>query len=205
MVLNGKMIEMDEMSAIKQLMDDLLTVKGIVDVVMLPATLKREIQASETTGECQSDGFFAKVNAGVKEVLKREFLVAAITNDDYEYPPEPVELIYMGDTVGEEIRDKKSLEGLRSDPNAILLGDSFVLYKDRLPKDSMRKAMTGQIRILIPPMSVGLKDEKNVYGLVLGMPCTQTDVYLKEWLKCNGIDLSNERLGVILIGFNVMR
>lgn len=198
------MIKMEETSTIAHVMDDLLTIKGIINVVMLPSYLKKGIQDEEKVDECQSTAFFTRVNTGVKEVLKREVLVAAITNDDYVYPPEPVELVFLGDTVGEEIRDKSRLEDLKKDPNAMLLGDSFVIYKDKMPKDSMRQAIMGQIKIMIPPMSVGLKDEKDVYGLVLGMPCTQTDVMLRNWLKCQSIELP-ERGGVILIGFNLMR
>jgi hypothetical protein len=195
---------MDETTTIANVMDDILTIKGVVDAVLLPSSLKKSIQDQEKADECQANGLFMKVNTGIKEVMKREVLVGAMTNEEYVYPPEPVELVYMGDTVGEEIRDKSKLEDYKKDPNAMLLGDSFVIYKDKMPKDNLRKAITGDIKIMIPPMSVGLKDEEGVYGLVLAMPCTQTDVMLREWLKCQGINLLDKQ-GIILIGFNLLK
>lgn len=196
---------MSDTAAVAQFMNDLMTIKGVTDVCMLPSEIKKDILALETEAECKEDNFFKKNNAGIREVLKREFMVAGITDDNYTYPPEPVELLFLGDTVGEEIRDKNKLEDIKKDPNAMLLGDSFVIYKDRLPKDSVKKAMTGQIKVFIPPMSVGLKETENVYSTVLGMPSTQTDTFLKEWLKRHGFESLDERTGVILIGFNLMR
>ncbi len=185
------------------LMERLINVKGIVDAVLLPTELKNEILASELCEEQNTGGFFLKYNAGVREALKRDHLIAAITDEKYTYPPEPVELIYLGDTVGVEIRDKSLLETYRKDQNAMLLGDSFVIFKDRLPPNSVRKAMSGEIKVFIPPMSIGVDAPDGVHGLVLGMPSTYTDVLLKNWLKEKGIDVSNKNLGVVLIGFNI--
>ncbi|MEN3051704.1 MAG: hypothetical protein ABC596_07850, partial [Candidatus Methanosuratincola petrocarbonis] len=148
-------------------------------------------------------GFFLKYNAGVREALKRDYLLAALTDENYTYPPEPVELIYLGDTVGVEIRDKSLLETYKKDENAMLLGDSFVIFKDKLPPNSVRKAMSGEIKVFIPPMSVGVEAPEGIHGLVLGMPSTYTDVLLKDWLRGKGIDVSNKNLGVVLIGFNI--
>lgn len=186
------------------LMEEFLKVPGIVDVILLPRDLRKEILARETKEECDAGGFFTKYNAGLREVLKREHIVAILTNDLYKYPPEPMELVCLGETVGEEIKDKEQLKQFAKDPNNMILGDSFVIFKDKLPRNSLRKAQLGEIKIFLPPMCVGVKDVKGVYGLVLGMPSTHTDLFLKSWLKCQGVDLSNERYGVVLVGFNIM-
>lgn len=188
---------------VADLMERLVSVKGMTDVILLPTNLKREIMASEICEESNTQGFFLKYNAGLREALKRDNLFAVLTDENYTYPPEPVELIYLGDTVGIEIRDKSLLETYRNDKNAMLLGDSFVIFKDKLPPNSIRKAMSGEIKVFIPPMSVGIEAVEGVHGLVLAMPSTATDVLLKSWLKEKGIDVSNKSLGVILIGFNV--
>lgn len=185
------------------LMEKLIHIKGIVDAVLLPSELKREILSSELCEEANTSGFFLKQNAGLREALKRDYILAALTNENYKYPPEPVELIYLGDTVGIEIREKALLEEYRRDPNAMLLGDSFVIFKDKLPPNSVRKAMSGEIKVFIPPMSVGIEPPEGVYGLVLAMPSTNTDLLLKGWLKGAGIDVSDKNLGVVLIGFNI--
>lgn len=185
------------------LMERLINVKGIVDAVLLPTELKNEILSSELCEENNMGGFFLKYNAGVREALKRDYLLAALTDENYTYPPEPVELIYLGDTVGVEIRDKSLLETYKKDENAMLLGDSFVIFKDKLPPNSVRKAMSGEIKVFIPPMSVGVEAPEGIHGLVLGMPSTYTDVLLKDWLRGKGIDVSNKNLGVVLIGFNI--
>jgi len=185
------------------LMERLINVKGIVDAVLLPTELKNEILSSELCEENNTGGFFLKYNAGVREALKRDHLLAAITDENYTYPPEPVELIYLGDTVGVEIRDKSLLESYKKDENAMLLGDSFVIFKDKLPPNSVRKAMSGEIKVFIPPMSVGVEAPEGIHGLVLGMPSTYTDLLLKDWLRKKGIDISKKNLGVVLIGFNI--
>lgn len=185
------------------LMERLINIKGIVDSVLLPTELKKEILSSELCEENNTGGFFLKYNAGVREVLKRDHLLAVLTDENYTYPPEPVELIYLGDTVGVEIRDKSLLESYKKDENAMLLGDSFVIFKDKLPPNSVRKAMSGEIKVFIPPMSVGVEAPEGIHGLVLGMPSTYTDLLLKDWLREKGIDVSNKNLGVVLIGFNI--
>ncbi|MBC7120649.1 MAG: hypothetical protein H5T33_03600 [Candidatus Methanosuratus sp.] len=185
------------------LMERLINVKGIIDTILLPAELKREILASEICEESNTGGFFLKYNAGIREALKRDYVLAALTDENYTYPSEPVELIYLGDTVGVEIRDKSLLEEYRKDQNAMLLGDSFVIFKDRLPSNSVRKALAGEIKVFIPPMSVGVEAPDGIHGLVLGMPSTSTDLLLKNWLKERGIDVSKKDLGVVLIGFNI--
>jgi hypothetical protein len=191
-------------STIADLMEKLMGMPGIVDAILLPQDLRKEILAREQAEECDAKGFFAKYNAGLREVLKRDFIISILTNEHYTYPPEPVELICFGETVGEEIKDKSRLKELASDSNNMVLGDSFVIYKNKLPRDSLRKALSGEIKIIIPPMSVGLKDIKNVYGLVLAMPSTNTDVFLKEWLSCQGVDVLNKKLGAVLVGFNII-
>lgn len=191
-------------SKIADLMEKLMSVPGMVDAIPLPQDLRKEILAKETAEECDKKGFFAKYNAGLREVLRRDYIIAVLTDEHYTYPPEPVELIYFGETVGEEIRDKGKLKVLASDSNNMILGDSFVIYRNKLPRNSVRKALSGEIKVLIPPMSVGIKDVKNVYGLVLAMPSTNTDVFLKQWLSCQGVDTSNKNLGVVLVGFNII-
>gem|GEM_PF-991739 len=184
------------------LMERLIGVRGIIDAVLLPSELKRRILESEMCEEANAASFFRKCNAGVREVLKRENLLAALTDENYTYPPEPVELIYLGETVGIEIRDKSLLEVYRKDCNAMVLGDSFVIFKDKLPSDGVRRALSGEIKVFIPPMSVGVGDVGGVHGLVLGMPSPATDLLLKDWLRERGIDTSDRKLGVVLIGFN---
>ncbi|MDI9643732.1 MAG: hypothetical protein QFX35_00750 [Candidatus Verstraetearchaeota archaeon] len=188
---------------VADLMERIVNIKGMIDATLLPTELKREIMASEMCEESNSQGFFLKYNAGVREALKRDNLLAVLTDENYTYPPEPVELIYLGDTVGMEIRDKSLLDVYKSDKNAMLLGDSFVIFKDRLPPNSIRKAMSGEIKVFIPPMSVGIEAVDGVHGLVLAMPSTATNELLKDWLRERGFDVSNKNLGVVLIGFNI--
>jgi hypothetical protein len=185
-------------------MEKLMGIPGIIDAILLPQDLRKEILIREKAEECDTKGFFAKYNAGLREVLKRDFIITILTDEHYMYPPEPVELIWLGETVGEEIKDKTKLKELTKDNNNMVLGDSFVIYKNKLPRNSLRKALSGEIRVIIPPMSVGIEDVKNVHGLVLAMPSTNTDLYLKEWLCCHGVDVSNKKLGAVLVGFNII-
>ncbi len=191
-------------STLAKLMDRLLKIPGVTDAVLLPQELKKEILASELREECESKGFFQKYNAGLRDALKRDGIIAVFTNDLYKYPPEPIELVCYGETVGREIKDRTELKSLSEDANNMILGDSFVIFKDKLPKDNLKKVISGEIRIFIPPMSVGFNDVEDVYGLVLAMPSTGTDMMLKDWLRRHGISTLDERTGVILVGFNMV-
>ncbi|RSN72852.1 MAG: hypothetical protein DSO07_07460 [Thermoproteota archaeon] len=197
----------EEKWAIKNVMEvmkRLSCIKGVSDIILLPDELKRKILELEVCEESDPKNFFRRYNAGVREVLKRDYVLVALTNEEYVYPPEPIELICFGETVGMELRDKSMVEKYRNDENVILLGDSFVIFKDKLPFDSTKRALVGEIKLFIPPMSVGIEPPEGVYGLVLGMPSSNACEFLKNWLKEKGVDVSNKNLGLILVGFNLL-
>ena len=59
--------------------------------------------------------------------------------------------------------------------------------------------------MLILPMSV--KELENVDGIrnvVEAMPSTSATTYLLERLRSRGVDLSHKKLGVALVGFDVV-
>ncbi|MEM0216667.1 MAG: hypothetical protein QW612_03895 [Candidatus Bathyarchaeia archaeon] len=72
------------------------------------------------------------INQDVREAISRIFTVAAITNDEFEWPIRgTVKFVYRGEIIGEEIRDENELRMLKNEGNRII-GDIFVLYSDKI-------------------------------------------------------------------------
>lgn len=184
----------------------LSSIKGVRVICELNEEERREVLEIERKAEEKAaDGFLRCYNAGIRAVLDKEVVLAVLHDENYQYPPEVIELLYGGEVIGEEIRDKEKLEELRNRRDVLILGETFVIYKNRLPTEYRRRAVSGEIYIFIPPMSVKeLRDVEEIYGVTEGMPSTPADCYLKEILRSKGVDVSHPRLGVALVGFNII-
>ena len=190
----------DEVSAL------LKKIKGVREVCELTNEEKKEALRIEVESEKKAvSGFMRCYNAGMRSVVEKEVVLAILHDENYRYPPETVQLICGGEVVGEEVREKERAEELKKRRDVLWLGDTFVIYKDRLPRGYRKKMMSGSIYIFIPPMSVKeLEKVDRIYGVVEAMPSTPTDLYLKDRLKLRGIDVSHPKLGVALVGFNIL-
>jgi hypothetical protein len=191
---------------IKKVKAILSNIKGVRGVYELNKEELQRILEIEYEYEKRSGLMFMRCyNAGIRCVSKRDVILAILHDENYCYPPEVVELLYEGEVVGEEIRDKRRIDELKGRKDVILLGETFVIYKDRLPEKYRSKLTSGSLYIFIPPMSVKeLENVKEIYGVVEAMPSTEADRYLKEILRERKADVSHSKLGVALIGFNIL-
>ncbi len=142
-------------------------------------------------------------NEGVKEALKREAVYAVAYRPKFfegfkdRLHGSSVVMMAGGDVVGEEVTDAWRLRELKGRRDVILVGSSFVLYKDKL-----RRAK-GEAKIVLPARTFPpLEHLKQVRDVVSGSPSPPVDYYLK--LKMN-VDTEDPEIGTVIIGFNPRR
>lgn len=148
-------------------------------------------------------GLGRSFNAGLRRALEREVLIVFLHDENYEWPPETVQLICMGEVIGEEIRTKEKLQEVKEKGDAILAGDTFVLYKDKVRQ--LGGVSSGLAYFLFPPLTIPeLKEVNEICNVVAAMPCTPGDMCIKEIMKRQGVNVLNPKLGTALVGFNIL-
>jgi len=180
-----------------------MKIKGIEATYVLTKKDRNEILKSERKAEEQIlSGCARGFNLGLRKVLEMEVVIAFLHNENYDWPPDPtVQLICENELVGEEIKDKKKFLELKDEGKVILFGDSFALYTNKL--EVMKKAGPESMYFLFPPLKMPqIGDLQDVLDVILSVPSTPTDLYLKERMSEHGIDVSKKRLGTALLGFN---
>jgi len=184
----------------------LMKIKGIEATYVLTKKDRNEILKSERKAEEQIlSGCAMGFNLGLRKVLEREVVIAFLHNENYEWPQDPtVQLICENELVGEEIKDKKRFLSLKHEGKVILFGDSFALYTNKL--ELMKKARPESMYFLFPPLKMPqIGDLQDVLDVILSIPSTPADLYLKERMREQGIDVSKKRLGTALLGFNAVK
>jgi len=181
----------------QEILEFLRSLKGIEDVRLLTESEKREFMRIEEKAEKSSlMGLMPGINQGVREAIGRTFTVAAITNDDFEWPKRgTVKFIYRGEVIGEEIRDEEELRRLKNEGNTVI-GDIFVLYVEKIKNLGIN---IGEATLVIPPLDLPWTGSvPHAKGVVVGSPSTPSDLYLKKLMSWEG-----DGKGTVLIGFEI--
>jgi len=173
--------------------------KGVEDTYILNEEDKGKILELEKKAEgAVLMGLGVGDNQGVKEVLKRQVIIAFTTNMDYVWPEGPnVILIQYGEKIGEDIYDPGKLEECKSCKDMLVMGN-FVIYRDAVPKpkDSKKEPIT----VVLPPKKCQeVECSEGVINAVLASPSTPTDEYIRSVM---GLKPETGR-GTFIIGFDV--
>lgn len=137
-------------------------------------------------------------NEGIKEVIKRQHVVAILHSPALRHPPQPIMVVYAGDrVVGEEVWDTVALRKLSVDPDAILLGN-LTLNRKQL-ETAKGKPLKLVYRALRFPELEDLEGIRDVASVTIGVPA-----HLRL-AKRFGWDPDDPQLGTVLIGFNEAR
>jgi hypothetical protein len=174
----------------------LLSIPGIMDVRYLDKKYFNEILRLETIVEKSSIGIKC-FNEGLREVLKRQIVLAIAHLPNLRHPPEPIILWKAGEEiVGEEVWEDEKIERLKKDSNIIFLGKNFILYKDKLIH--LRKV---EHMLVYPPVRFPeLEKIELIKDSVSVTVSTLTDIYIKERM---GWNVNDPKIGTVLIGFNI--
>lgn len=135
-------------------------------------------------------------NLGLRFVLQREFVICIKHSSTLRHPSEPI-LILMSDkdVVGQEVWESDQVARFEKDPNAIFLGKSFVLFRDRL-NGAKGKALRFVFESQRFPE---IEDIPGVCDVASATVSPATDLYIK---RKAGWDFADLDKGTVLVGFN---
>ncbi|MEM3437724.1 MAG: hypothetical protein QXP55_04230 [Nitrososphaerales archaeon] len=173
----------------------LKSIKGAIDVKKLSNDQRAKIleleEAFEKETLMRSRRFY---NEGIREVLNRQIVMVLLHNKDFRHPPEPfVKWRLGGVDIGEEVWDAGVLEELKRRKDTLLLGNTFVIYRDRLKGSPLVDFV-----ILFPTLSFPeLEGVGGIKDIVSASPSAPTDIYIKNVMGWDS------KLGIIFIGFDL--
>lgn len=178
-----------------------LKVKGIVNCHPLPGDDHPQILEREIEAEKRSlMGLGKVVNTGVREILKHDWVFAALTSMDFDWGCHSSLILKKGEEiVGQEVRDKALLAELADNKNVWFLHKNFVVYKDRIsfPHDIMKKVCYFEIPCLPGDFCLIEDDRLRCHSIQFASPSVLCDLYLKEQYFSNH---NVAEFGTILIG-----
>lgn len=175
----------------------LLSIHGVTDVWRVGVAERRTIlRLEEKASESAVYAGLMIVNEGARQALQREFVISINHSRNLRHPSKPILVLRADkDIVGHEVWEDDQLTKFQADPNAILLGKGFVLFRDKL-----ENAVGRPMRFVFEPQSFPeIETNQNVYDVVSATVSPTTDLYIKGRA---GWDTTDFDKGTVLIGFN---
>ncbi len=186
-------------NAIQEAICRIKAIKGVEETYILSEEDKEKVLELEKKAEgAVLMGLGIGDNQGIKEVFKRQVIIAFTTNMDYVWPEGPnVVFMQYGQKVGEDVYDPEKLEECKKCKDMMVMGN-FVLYKSAVPKpnDSKKEPIT----VVLPPQKCKELDCMNgISNIVLASPSTPSDEYIRSVM-----DLKPETgRGTFIIGLDL--
>lgn len=176
------------------------SLKGVIKLKLLNTEERNGIlEVEEREEEKIVWGMCKTINQGVREALDREFTAGMIIDSArFEYPYHPhMTIRYRDIVVGEEVSKEIAAE-LKKEKTNIFLGDKFVVYFRRIPREPEARQEL-RLHYLARPFNI-LGGQAAVCDCVLGVPSVEGDAKLKEILK---VKRKEPEIGTCLIGYNL--
>lgn len=184
-------------------LDTLNNFKGVKKIKVLSVDEKKRILELEEKVEAKiAYGMCKTINQGIREALRRDYTVALVIDTSiYEYPHHSSMVMVCDEIiVGEEVKDLKQIDELKTIRTNFFLWDNFVIYTQRLPKE---KEVRQRLRLIYNPREFPHLDIVNcVERGIFGTPSSEGDVLVKSLLDYSSEDLL---LGTCLIGIDVKK
>ncbi|MDD3318029.1 MAG: hypothetical protein PHY07_11255 [Methanosarcina sp.] len=174
-------------------------IKGVEDTYILSEEDKEKIIELEKKAEgTVLMGLGVGDNQGIKEVFKRQIIIAFTTNMDYVWPEGPnVVLMQYGEKVGEDVYDPEKLEECKKCNDMLVMGN-FVIYKSSVPKP--KDAKKEPITVVLPPQKCQeVECVEDVTNVVLASPSTPSDEYIRSVMGLKPA----VGLGTFIIGIDI--
>lgn len=173
--------------------------KGVEDTYILNEEDKEKILELEKKAEgAVLMGMGVGDNRGIKEVLKRQLIIAFTTNMDYVWPEGPnVILMQYGEKIGEDVYDPEKLEECKKCKDMLVMGN-FVIYRSAVPKQM--DAKKEPITVVLPPQKCeDLECVGEISDVVLASPSTPSDEYIRSVMGLKPA----VGMGTFIIGFDL--
>lgn len=174
-------------------------IKGVDETYILTEKDREKILELEKKAEgAVLMGLGIGDNQGIKEVFKRQIIIAFTTNMNYVWPEGPnVILMQFGEKIGEDIYDPQKLEECKKCKDMMVMGN-FVIYRNTVPKP--KDAKKEPITVVLPPQKCQeLECVNGIINAILASPSTPSDEYIRSVM---GLKPATG-LGTFLIGFDV--
>ncbi len=187
---------------VNEVLSILKSTKGIRQVLVLTDEDRKKIAELEALSEGEvMMGLGLGDNRGVKEVLKREVVVACVTDMSFEWPPVPMMIVeWRGKVIGEDIPDPVKREELKKSKNCTFMGN-IALYKDRMPKPE--EMLKERSKVVFSPLPCAQVEKVlGACNAIVGSPTPHSDNYQKGRM---GVDLHNQKLGTVIVGFDLKK
>lgn len=173
--------------------------KGVEDTYILNEEEKEKVLELEKGVEGMVlMGLGQGDNQGIKEVLKRQVIIAYTTSMEYVWPEGPnVILMQGGEKVGEDIYDSEKLEECKQCKDNIVMGN-FVIYKTAVPKEKIGKKEP--LVVVMPPKCCPeVECIQGIKNTVLGSPSVPSDEYIRSRMGLK----AGKGQGTFIIGFDI--
>jgi len=189
---------LERKSITEALLCKLKAIKGVEETYILDEEEREKILQLEKDAEGMVlMGLGQGDNQGVKEVFKRQVIVAFTTNMDYVWPEGPnVVLMQYGEKVGEDVYDEEKLEEYKQNKDILVMGN-FILYKNAVPKGI--KGKQDPLKVVLPPQNCQAIEMPGIKNIVLGSPSTPSDGYIRSRM---GLTAAKGQ-GTFLVGFDL--
>ena len=171
-------------------------VNGVEDAKIVLERYRTKINAIELSAEDYLSTVVAGWrNDGIRDVLKRNTIVAILHNLQLRHPPGPtVTLVQESDILGEETWDDEKKFSSVDQRDDISIGDSFIIHRNKSIQ-SRKKPIFVFPSLRFPELEA-VKQFRNVSA---GSPSQLGDLFIKEIMDWAKNDIT---LGTVLVGFD---
>lgn len=175
--------------------------KGTLAVKVLTENQKNQILELEKRNEEKKYFEMCKtLNKAVRTAIERDTAVAmVIKTSEFNYPPPPyMQMKYENQIVGEFVYEEDEINELKKSKGNVFLGENFVVYLTKIPKDVSAREDMRMTHIVKPFKKLEKLD--GIKHAVFGEPCNECDNFIKKLLS---IKSNDQTVGTCIIGFNV--
>jgi hypothetical protein len=172
---------------------------GVVQARILSNSEKKLLTEIESRNEEKKFmGMCRTHNKAARDGMSRKHTLALIIKGgQFKAIPFPrMKMMYKGELVGEELYEKDRIEELKKDSKNLFLWENFVMFMRKMPKD---RSEYDRVVIIHTPSKHIPQDLSMFENLVMGEPCGESDLVIKEWF---GFKPQEGIFGTILIGFD---
>jgi len=170
--------------------------KGVLGIKILSQEEREAILKLEEEAEKHVlYGLGKGLNTGLREILKRDIILAIANDNEFEWPPEPaIQLVCNNEIIGEEIKSPEKVEEYKKQGHVI--AGNLVIYKDKT-----RLVMSARnFTLTFPPMSFKLFEKINEFtDVISASPCPPSHLFICEKMGKENIP------GTLLVGFNIRK
>ncbi|MEA1985668.1 MAG: hypothetical protein U9N13_08480 [Euryarchaeota archaeon] len=182
---------------VENIMDELRSVKGIEKTMHLDEMDLQTIMELEEKDRMNEPRFFGeKNNVGVKKAFISDITMSFVTNKEFDWPRDIIQIVHMGQVVGKDINDPVELEEYKKRRDCCVMGNIVVHYDKFLKINSASEPPTMVINAKPFPV---VENIPQVCEAIIASPSRSTDGYIKSKM-----DVENKsHMGTFLVGIQL--